>query len=95
MSKGYEIYTIMKITACLITVAVVIFLVYKYVGKSPIDEQKCAALMASWCSRCQISGWDGTQDISPELTECSSYNIGPSNNNCADNEGECKKYIPF
>lgn len=95
MSKGYEISTVMKIIVCLIAVGIVIFLVYKYVAKSPIDEQKCASLIGEWCSHCLISGCSGDQPRSSTLQECvTNYGVGPADNHCAGKESLCKNYIP-
>ena len=75
MNKGYETSTIFKFLACLIALVIIVYLIYKYVAKTPISKQQCEALLSSWCTRCAVANqgrdtWSGGQGMGEDLREC-------------------------
>jgi len=101
MSKGIATETIVKLLICLICLAILTFLIYKYVLNSGLDERTCAARMAAWCGQCQIAKFTGGSGMDSKLIECIDKNllkVSRNPNDCGGSGGtgetDCKGFLP-
>jgi len=98
MSKGIATETIIKIMLGLIVVAIILYLIYKFVLKSPIGSEECKARLVSWCTSCKIANYDAVLDMSNELQDClDKYKFVHVHSTCKDLNvpDECKPYLPM
>jgi hypothetical protein len=97
MSKGIATETIIKIMLGLIVVAIILYLIYKFVLKSPIAPEECKARLTSWCTSCKISNFLAVLDMSSDLQDCVvKYTLSSVHHTCKDVNvpTECKPYLP-
>ena len=100
--KGIATETIAKMLLVLIVVAIMVFLIIRYVLKSGLSERECAARMTAWCGQCQIANkgsdtWDSEGvEMGEGLGECANnyWHIGSETTNCKGFEGNCKAFLP-
>jgi len=103
MSKGMATETIAKMLIVIFVVGIVVYIIYKYVLHSPLDEQGCAAMMTAWCGNCEMakpSGstvYSGGPEMSSKLQECiksKKLNVQLHTANCGGADTDCKSYLP-
>ena len=100
MSKGIATETIIKIMLGLIVVAIILYLIYKFVLKSPISPEECKARLVSWCTSCKISNFKADPfEMSEDLKTCIDNHkpIPSPHDTCTDAtvQDECKPYLPI
>jgi len=96
MRKGIAVPTILKLVIGVIVIVIVVFLIYRYVLKSPIGEQECRARMTAWCASCQLVDFSDGPKMGEELGSCVS-SIGASGSTdqvCTGQETNCAGFLP-
>jgi hypothetical protein len=97
MSKGIATETIIKIMLGLIAIVIIVYLLYRYVLKSPISETECKTRFTAWCANCQIVVFSGGPEPDVGLKQCikkyTTLNLD-SVTSCNSHEGDCKGYLP-
>lgn len=83
----------------LIAIVIIVYLLYRYVLKSPISETACKTRFASWCANCQIVGFSGGPEPDIELKQCAQKYGLPNINafsDCNSQSGidDCKGFLP-
>lgn len=100
MKKGIATETLVKLLICLLVLAILTYLIYRYVLHPGLDPQTCAARMTAWCTHCEIAGFSDGPGMGDELKECiddKKYLPGvTSRNSCGGEEGrkDCEGYLP-
>jgi uncharacterized membrane protein YiaA len=100
MSKGIATETIAKMLLVIIVVGIVVYIIYKYVLHSPLDEQGCAAMMSAWCGNCELTKtnakYSGGPNMTQKLWDCiSNHKLGVTAHKFCDNaETDCKGFLP-
>jgi len=95
MRKGIAVPTILKLVIGVIVIVIIVFLIYRYVLKSPIGEQECRARMTAWCASCQLSGWTSGPGMNQELKDCvSEHNLASQHNDCSNAKTDCAGFLP-
>jgi len=98
MGKGIAVPTILKLVIGVIVIVIVVFLIYRYVLKSPIGEQECRARMTAWCASCQLVDFAGGVQMGEELATCAKdhWDIGSGNadQDCGGQENNCAGFLP-
>jgi hypothetical protein len=98
MSKGIATETIIKIMLGLIVVAIILYLIYKFVLKSPIAPEECKSRLVSWCTSCKISNFGADIVMSSDLQDClDKYKFVSVHLTCRDLNvaKECTPYLPI
>jgi len=67
--------TTVKFLLLLIALAIIVFLLYRYVVQSPLSERECATRMTAWCVQCEIANrdkdiWSGGPAMGESLSKC-------------------------
>ena len=96
-SRGdITISTILKLVLGVLVVAIVVYIIFRYVLKSPIPEQECRTRLAAWCVSCRINEYQAAIDMGQDLKDCATeYSlIGAPFNTCQGHETDCKGYLP-
>jgi len=101
MSKGIATETIAKMLLVIIVVAIIVFIIYKYVWNSPLSDQACAAMMSAWCGNCELTktssgDYSGGPKMNPKLQDCITNGklTVTARDNCNGAKDDCKGYLP-
>jgi len=88
--------TTVKFLLLLIALAIIVFLIYRYVIQSPLGERECATRMTAWCVQCEIAEWSGGAAMGESLGECASefWGFGDETQECDGFEDNCKGFLP-
>ena len=100
MKKGVATSTIVALLLAIIVLAIMAYLIYRAVTKSPLGCQECAARFTAWCSKCYILhppgiSWDNPNVRDDDLKECMprcSITSGPDPERCNGAEDSCRTY---
>jgi hypothetical protein len=98
MSKGIATETIIKIMLGLIAIVIIVYLLYRYVLKSPIAPEECKTRFTAWCANCKIVSFSGGPEPDKGLKECANrYNMPDISGamDCTGHEDLCKGYLPI
>jgi hypothetical protein len=106
MSKGIAVDTILMLLIGIVVAGLVIFLVYKYLVGTPLDQERCKARLITWCTSCKLAcsgDWTAANcgnypgnDVGT-ATGCAQKYFGftiTSPANCRNHKSDCSGFIP-
>ena len=102
MKKGaIAVETIAKMIIVMIAIAILVYLLIRYVLGSGLSERECAAKMTAWCAQCQLAnrgsedGWTGGPTMDEELADCAREYWTITDGDCTGNKNDCKAFLPM
>lgn len=90
--KGVAVPYIVALLLGILVLSIIVYIVYKFVVKSPLSCQECLAEFTVWCSKCYLVNYPHTDDwlnpgtgMSDELKEC----VKPERCGLSDPKDDC------